>query len=255
VFISKTPNNEAATEQFRKIMMSDKEAADEEIKEQELTDRQKDGWITWQQVLERYDQLQKDTARLWKKPSLDKYEFHQLQNFVLLSCLVRLDGPRRSMDWVSFKLRNIDMENDNYLSYEKRKPVVVFNNYKTAGTYGKQSVPAPHLALILKKWMEKNPHDHLLMNFHQTSGMNQSQLTTTLNDTFQKPISTSLLRHIFLSHFHKNTPALKEMEKVASVMGHSVTQALEYVKKEPEQLSVLEPPKRIRCKKPIVAKE
>lgn len=253
VFISATEGNEEAIEAFRKVMMGDKEVADEETKEQQLTERQKEGWIPWPEVLERYHELELDVKRLWKKPALDKAEFHKLQTYVLLSCLIRLDGPRRSMDWVEFRLRNIDREKHNYLTYEKRKPVVVFNHYKTAGTYGSQTIPATHLAPILKKWMEKNPYDHLLMNFHQTGPVTQSQVTAILNDFFGKPISTSLLRHIWLSYFHKNTPALKEMEKVAEVMGHSVVQSLEYVKKEPEQPSVLEPPKRLRMKRPVLA--
>lgn len=255
VFISHTDKNEEATEAFRKVMMLDKDTADEEAKEQQLTERQKEGWIPWTEVLERYDQLEKDTKRLWKKTTLDKYEFHQLQTYVLLSCLVLLDGPRRSMDWIMFKLRNMDREKDNYLTYENRKPVVVFNRYKTDGVYGSQTIPAPALAPILKRWAEKNPHDHLLMNYHQTGPMTQSQLTAVLHTFFGKPISTSLLRHIFLTHFHQNTPALKEMEKVATTMGHSVLQGMEYVKQPPkEEVSVLEPPKRLRVKRPVLAK-
>lgn len=241
VFISATDGNQEAISKFRELMMSDKVDAEEEIKEQELTERQQEGWMTWPEVLERYHELDLDTKRLWKKPALDKAEFHKLQQCVLLSCLIRLDGPRRSMDWVMFKLRNVDKEKDNYLTYEKRRPVVVFNQYKTAGVYGKQTIPAGVLSPVLKKWMDKNPYDHLLMNYHQTGPMTQSQLTTTLHDIFQKPVSTSLLRHIFLSHFHKNTPGLKEMEKVANVMGHSVLQGLEYVKKEPVVVDEVQP--------------
>jgi hypothetical protein len=253
VFISATEGNEEAITAFREVMGQDKDVAEEEIKEQQLTERQKEGWIQWPEVLVRYHELELDTKRLWKKPALDKAEFHKLQQYVLLSCLIRLDGPRRSLDWVAFKLRNIDKDKDNHLSYVKRKPVLIFHQYKTAGTYGSQTVEAHALAPILRKWIEKNPHTHLLMNFHQTGGMTQSQVTTTLNDFFKKPISTSLLRHIWLSYFHKNTPALKEMEKVAEVMGHSVVQSLEYVKKEPEQPSVIAPPKRMRMKRPVVA--
>jgi hypothetical protein len=256
VFISATEGNEEAIEAFRKVMMGDKEVAEEETKEQQLTERQKEGWIPWTEVLERYRTLEKDTKRLWKKPSLDKHEFHQLQTYVLLSCLVLLDGPRRSMDWVEFRLRNADKEKENYMTYEKRKPIIVFNRYKTDGVYGSQKVEASALAPILRKWMEKNPHDHLLMNYHQTGPMTQSQITTTLHEFFGKPISTTLLRHIFLSHFHQNTPALKEMEKVAHTMAHSVRQGMEYVKKEPvpEPVPAPEPPKRLKVKRPKLAK-
>lgn len=250
VFISATEGNEEAIEAFRETMMGDKVLATEELKEQQLSDRQKEGWISWEEVLHRYSELEKDVKRLWKKPSLDKSEFHRLQHYVLLSCLVLLDGPRRSLDWVAFKLKSVDKDKDNHLTYIKRKPVLVFHQYKTAGVYGSQTVDAPMLGPILKKWNEMNPHDHLLMNYHQSGPMTQSQLTATLHDFFGKPISTSLLRHIWLTHFHKNTPALLEMEKVAEVMGHSVVQSLEYVKKPVVDATPVPSPKR---KRPAVA--
>jgi len=236
VFISKTEGNEKATEAMRKIMMSDKTETEEEDQKQELTPRQEEGWLPWKEVLERYHVLEKDANRLWKKPSLDKSEFHHLQTYVLLSCLVLLP-VRRSLDWVSFKLRNEDKEKDNYLAYDKRKPVFVFNDFKTKRTYGQQRVPIPtKLATILRKWSEVSPHDSLLMNYNQKGPMNQTQLSVLLHQFFSKPISTSLLRHIYLTHLHENTPGLKQMTETATTMAHSITQQLEYVKKPVEKL-------------------
>jgi hypothetical protein len=39
-----------------------------------------------------------------------------------------------------------------------------------------------------------------------------------------------MLRHIYLSNIYKDMPALKKMEQTAEQMGHSLNQALEYVK-------------------------
>jgi len=256
VFISKTPDNEQATEAFRKVMMSDKVETEEEEKKQELTPRQQEGWMPWKEVLERYHTLEKDVARLWKKPALDKDEFQHLQTYVLLSCLVLLP-VRRSLDWVSFKLRNEDKEKDNYLTYDKRKPVFIFNDYKTKRTYGQQRVPIPtKLATIIRKWSELSPHDSLLMNYNQKAPMNQTQLNVLLHGFFGKPISTSLLRHIYLTHIHEATPALKQMEETATTMAHSINQQLEYVKKPVVMLAagaefVTEPVKRM--KRPVKA--
>jgi len=230
VFVSKTEGNEAATEAFRKIMMEDKTDAIDEEKKQELTPRQEEGWMSWDEVLERYATLEKEAVKLFKKPSLDKEEFHRLQLYVLLSCLVLLP-VRRSLDWVSFKLRNVDEETDNFLTYDKRKPTLVFNDYKTKRTYGQQRLPIQtKLATILTKWAEKNPSDALLMNYHQKGSINATQLTQLLHGFFGKPISTSLLRHIYLTHLHKGTPAIKEMAETATNMAHSIPQQLDYVK-------------------------
>ena len=247
VFMSKTEGHETPTEAFRKVMMEDKTHTEEEEKKQELSERQQEGWMEWEEVLERYHTLEKETKGLWKKPALDKAEFHRLQMYVLMSCLVLLP-VRRSLDWVEFKLKDHDEEKDNYLIYKKRKPFFVFNTYKTKGTYGRQELEVPtKLATLLLKWKEKNPNTHLLMNYHQKGGINQTQLTQCLHTFFGKPISTSLLRHIYLSHLHKNTPALQEMAKTAEQMAHSVPQQLEYVKK-PEVVSA---PRR----RPVLAKK
>ena len=232
VFISKTDGNETAIEKFRELMMDDKKEAEEEVKEQKLSDRQREGWMTWDEVEGKYNELKRDVAHLWKKPSLDKREFQKLQLFVLLS-LITLIPPRRSLDWTAFKLKDVDEEKDNHLTYEKRKPVFVFVTYKTRKTNGVQREPIPPaLHAVMKQWMKVNPHAHLLMNYNQTAGMNQTQLTQLLHGFFGKPVSTSLLRHIYLTGKYGNIPALKEMEKTAEAMGHSVSEALQYVKKE-----------------------
>ena len=232
VYISKVDNNDTAIKDFRSMMMDDKDKADDETKEQKLTDRQREGWITWEEVLQKYEELKKDVAHLWKKATLDKREFQKLQLFVLMS-LITLIPPRRSLDWTAFKLKDVNEEKDNYLVVEKRKPFIVFNTYKTRKTNGVQKEAIPtQLHSILKQWAKVNPHSHLLMNYNQTSPINQTQLTQLLHGFFGKPISTSLLRHIYLTSKYGDIPALKEMEKTAESMGHSVSEALQYVKKE-----------------------
>jgi hypothetical protein len=110
----------------------------------------------------------------------------------------------------------------------------VFNNYKTAGKTGQQTVEAPkELHQILKRWMVLNPHEWLLMNYSQSGGITPTQLTQLLYNYFGKNISTSMIRKIFLTHKYKNIPALKEMEQTAESMGQSVSEALKsYVKRD-----------------------
>jgi hypothetical protein len=40
-----------------------------------------------------------------------------------------------------------------------------------------------------------------------------------------------MLRHIYLTNKYKDIPALSKMEEVAADMGHSVSTAMEYIKK------------------------
>jgi len=54
-----------------------------------------------------------------------------------------------------------------------------------------------------------------------------------LNTIFDgKHISCDMLRHIYLTNLYKDVPALTQMEKTAEDMGHSVGQAMLYIKRD-----------------------
>lgn len=233
VFLSKEEKAEDVLKKFRELMADDRKVAEDESKEQKLTDRQKQGWVDWDFVLQKYEELKKEVTPLLKQSSLDKKQFNRVQIFVLLSCLI-LIPPRRSLDWTSFKIRNVDKEKDNHLELIKKKPYFIFNTYKTVSKYGQQKELIPNnLHQIIKSWIKLNPNDYLLMNYNQSKSISPTQLTHLLHGFFDKPISTSLLRHIYLTHKYGNLPAIKEMEATASSMGHSLNEALTtYVKKE-----------------------
>lgn len=241
VYLEKTKGCEKAVENFRSQMMADGKKSDEQAAEQKLTERQEANMIEWKEVQEKYNELEDEVKPLMKKASLDKNQFRKVQLYVLLSCLT-LIPPRRSTDFTEFKIRgDIDEEKDNFMEAETTgkgknkvtKYYFVFNIYKTTKKYGQQreEIP-PKLVEIMKEWIRLNPYEYLLMNVSQTAKISPVQLTIYLNDFFQKNISTSMLRHIYLTNKYANVPALKEMQECATAMGHSVIEALTYVKKK-----------------------
>lgn len=232
VFCEKANGAEDALKCFREKMNEDRKDFNKEQEEQKMSERQKEGMIPYAEVLEKYHKLETTALPLLKKEKWDKKDFTQYQLYVLLSCLLLIE-PRRSMDWTEFKIRNVKDGEGNYLKMVKRKPFLVFNCYKTAGKYGQQMEECPaKLYKILKGWMERNPHEWLLMNTRQDNKITPTQLTNILYAFFEKPISTSMLRHIYLTDKFKNMPQLKEMERVAQAMGHSVTEQLRYIKRD-----------------------
>jgi hypothetical protein len=63
--------------------------------------------------------------------------------------------------------------------------------------------------------------------------MTNVKLSQRLNKIFDGlKISTGLLRHIYLTEKLKDVPKLQELEQLASDMGHSLKEQLEYVKKD-----------------------
>lgn len=231
VFIEKAKQAEKVVEAFRKQMLDDCKDYEQQISKQEMTERQKEGYIPLSEVMGKFHALEKEVAPIMKKDTLDKKEFARVQLYVLLSCLLLIE-PRRSLDYTQFKLKGADETKDNYMKTEKRKPYFVFNQYKTAKKYGMQKLEIPSkLHKIIKRWAVLNPHEWLLMNTQQSNKISQTQLTHLLYGFFEKPISTSMLRHIYLTDKYKGVPALAEMEKTAENMGHELSMALKYVKK------------------------
>lgn len=214
---------------FRNQMMKDGASYDLEIKEQTLTDKQKEGWMEWKDIMDNYTKLSKEVNSYFKTATeLSKPQFKRAQLYVLLSCLLLIE-PRRSLDYTEFKLRN-ETDKDNFMEIKGRKAYFVFNTYKTAKRYGQEKIEIPtSLKTIMNKWKVLNKSDYMLVS-SQNKKINSTQLNTMLQDYFNRPLSTSLLRHIYLSNKYKDID-LKEMEKTASNMGHSVQQMMEYVKK------------------------
>jgi hypothetical protein len=235
---------------FREKMMSDVKQAEDEVKEQKLTDKQKENWLSWDEVEKVYKDLEKETKALFKIDNLKPSAKMRLQDYVMLSCLM-LIPPRRSLDWADFKIKNIDEDKDNYLLKDK----LVFNSYKTKKYYGKQTIDIAKnpLKKILNDWIKIQDGDYL---FTDTKGnyLSPTKLTFRLYSLFNskgKKISTSMLRHIFITDkVLPNIPKLTELEKQATDMGHSLSEQMKYKKFDtPDEEEPIQKAKKTRSKK------
>lgn len=213
------PKKSEAMEKYREQMIADADKYNSEQRKQKKSPQQEDNWISQEDVIRRLQELEKSTKHLFTKQNLDMNELQQLQNYVILA-LYTMIPPRRILDFIKFKLRDIDKATDNYMIGNK----FVFNTYKTKDKYGQQVVNIPvRLRNIIQKWAKKHDNDYLLFSERNTP-LPQSRLTQKLNKIFGKNISVNMLRHIFISEKVLDaTPALKQLEDVAEAMGHSVS--------------------------------
>lgn len=215
--------------QIRHKMMSDSQKADEEDSKQEMTTSQAENWMSWSDVEKKYAELEKKVKPLWKLEEIPKAVFRFIQQYVILSCFVRIK-PRRSQDWLDFKIHGtIDPKKDNYMKGNK----LVFNSFKTKKYLGQQEVDCPPaLKKIFTDWARINTHDNLLVD---TKGkpMSASQFTQELYSIFDKNISTNMLRHIYLSNLLKDVPKLQELQSTMKDMGQTDLETqMKYVKRE-----------------------
>ena len=214
---------------YRKLMMQDVSDYNKQINKQEKTESQKESWISTEDVKTIYDMLKKNADLLYKKSSHSSSELQQIQNFIILALMSGVFiPPRRSLDYCEFKIKNINKDVDNYLDKNK----LVFNRYKTAKTYGQQTVDIPvQLRNILTKWSKINPSEYLLIDTNGNK-LNSVKLNQRFNSIFGgKKIATNQLRHTFLSDKYAETSKKqKQLEADLTEMGTSNNVAKNYIK-------------------------
>jgi len=213
-------------ETYREQMLKDCKLVNENNKEQKKSDKEALNWVTQDMIKEKYTQFKQQVDDMIESKLIHHNTFI---NFFLVALLGGvLMPPRRSLDYAEMKVRNFDEDKDNYI----KNGTMVFNIYKTAKKYGKQIVKIPkELVPYIKKWTKYQKNDYLLFA-NNDKPLNSSQITKLLNTIFGKKVSVDILRHVYLSNYYKDIPNLKDMVKIAADMGHSISQALEYVKKD-----------------------
>lgn len=204
--------------------------------DQEMTERQKEAYLPWPEILKVYQKLKQHAEPLWKIKAeyVTGDIFEILQYYVLLSCYV-LIPPRRALDYAVFKIRNFDSSaesKDNYMTDGKGKTYFVFNTYKNAKRLGAQKFEIPlELKKIINKWKNMNPGDYLLMNSMKKK-IHATRINRMLAEIFKRNIGSSLLRHSYLTHHFGNID-LNNLETTAAQMGSSsIKRILRYVDKE-----------------------
>jgi hypothetical protein len=175
-----------------------------------------------------YEPLEvKAKSMLSNKTILDESIIMDYLLVSLLGGVIKGLPPRRSQDYTEMKIKNYDPKVDNYYKGGK----FYFKVYKTAKTYGLQTLDVPvEFNAILKKWIKKNENTYLLYSSNDNT-LTSPQITKMFNKIFGKKVSTSMLRHIFLTDKYEDIPALTKMEDLAEKMGHSVSQSMEYIKR------------------------
>ena len=202
---------------YRDQMMKDIEEYKSNESKQIKSDKQTESWVDTAEIDEIYNTLSKNVSILYKKKDLSMTDLQEIQNYIILCVLSgKFIPPRRSKDYVDFKIKDIDSEKDNYI----QKKAMVFNSYKTSKTYQRQELPIPQeLMKILNKWIKINPTEYL---FFDSNGkkLTNVKLTQRLNKIFGKKASVNQMRHTYLSNKYQDTiKQNQEMEKDMQAMG------------------------------------
>jgi len=215
--------------EYRELMLDDIKEYNKEEAKQTKSKSVNENWVEQDELLSLYNELKKEYKILYVKKNKKSNEYQRMQDFIILSLLGGFYiPPRRSKDYVNFKIKNIDKDKDNYIE----KNELVFNSYKTAKTYGQQKIVVPTpLKTIINKWSKINPTDYLLFD-SEYKQMNNVKLNQRLNKLFDKKASVNALRKSYLSDKFGDMIDLKnELDKTMNEMGSSRLQENIYIKK------------------------
>ena len=215
---------------YRDQMLKDIEEYRADESKQVKSDKQNESWVEKSEIDDIFNDMTTNVNILYKKKTLTIPDLQDIQNYIILCVLSGIYiPPRRSKDYVDFKIRDIDREKDNYID----KKSMVFNSYKTAKTYQRQEIPIPpELLKILNKWIKVNPTEYLLFDSNGKK-LSNVKLTQRLNKIFGKKASVNQLRHSYLSDKYQDTIKLnKDMADDMAAMGSSRHQESIYIKKD-----------------------
>jgi hypothetical protein len=216
---------------YRDLMLEDVRNYNKEISKQVKTDTQEAAWVDGDQIKNLCDDLRKNAELLYKKKNITVTDLQEIQNYIIVCLLGGCCGiaPRRSKDFVDFKIKSIDKTKHNFLDKNK----MVFNSYKTAKTYGQQVIDIPiQLKNVLNKWIKINPTEYLLFdsNLNQLSSV---KLNQRLNKLFDKKVGVNSLRHSYLTDkFSDTIEKKKEVANTMAEMGSSANMLTTYVKND-----------------------
>lgn len=226
--------------EYRDLMMDDINEYKKIIDKQEKSDNQERNWVTAEEIDHKFKEVEKIALPLMKKDSLTNAELQKVQNFIILALLSgKFIMPRRSKDYVDFKIRNIDKSKDNYMSEDGK--FLVFNSYKTAKAYGEQKVRlTTKLRNILNRWIALNPHDYLLVDSNGSalggegkSANGSVKLNQRLEKIFGKKAGVNMMRHSTLTEKYGDLITKKDnLKKDLAEMGSSINMGETYIKKD-----------------------
>ena len=206
------------------------------IDTQKKTQKQKDNWVTMDDLKIIKNKYKKEVQEIIKLSNPTNKQIDTIQRYLV--CVLYIgskNNPPLRLDYAPMFVKYIsEYEKDNKNNLLVIKPNTMFfhiGKYKNVRSYGTKIIPvSPPLKKIIDIYLKYNKTGFLLINANKTP-MNANGLTKYLNKVFEdtdKKISATMLRHIFLSEHY---PAdKKNREKTANKMCHSVGTAIDYSK-------------------------
>tara|TARA_Y100001972_G_C7618947_1_gene310371 strand:+ start:263 stop:1228 length:966 start_codon:yes stop_codon:yes gene_type:complete len=223
---------EKYSNEIKKIQNKMEEFYDQNIK----SEKQSKNWVEYDKIVELYNQYKKEYNSLIKKNSVEDIQKSRIKkdlvkDTVLLALYSGVYFPPVRNDFNEMEVINEGESMDNKKNYmvlmNNNTIKFVFNEFKTSKSKGSQEIIIKNKTLIdlLLKHIEIHDKDFLLINSQGnplTANGLTKQLNTIFKREFDKSISSSLLRNIYISHMYNDKNLSSgDKKKLAEKMLHS----------------------------------
>jgi len=219
-------------EQYKELMLDDIEKYNVEKSTRVPNEKQIENAITTEEINQKLDEMKPLIDGWFKSKNLPR-----LQEYLIL---VLYGGkyipPRRSLDFIKFKLRNFDENEDNFLQiYTKDKKLCgrfVFNDFKTKQR-GQDIIEIPtELLSIIRKWKRTHDYDYI---FFSAKGeeINSVVMNQRINKLMGKSCGINGFRSAYMTGKYGDMIEKEaEMEKDFESMGSSINMKNIYIQKK-----------------------
>jgi Ni,Fe-hydrogenase III component G len=213
------------------------------IEKQKMTKTQFDNWINYKELIDIIEKLKNE---LMVNDVFDKYSnflsnknFKILQIYVILKCYIQYPF-RNNYSNMKVVFNNLDIsdDNQNYILIENNDIYFVLNTFKNVKSQGRQRIRIKEIELnkLIRFWLSKNTSGWFIVKTNRNDTMNSNDLSKYLSRFFKKiinkNISTSLLRHILITHDNKDDKSILDKKTNLNKYLHSGYQNDRYRKIE-----------------------
>lgn len=202
------------------------------------TVKQEANWMSWAEIEKLFEGLEFKAKGLATLKRLNAANYDSMLMYMVLGLYVLLP-PGRNLDYVAMMVMPKKGDGNMPKEYnwlDLKTNTMIFNRFKTVGEMGQQKVyygNRTRFVEALERYLKYNPNRsdtlpyHFLVRRNGNEMDDSLQLTKFMNRIFYpKMISSSMLRHIYLSDKYD----VEEMKKDAELMRHSEAQQHDYLK-------------------------
>lgn len=188
------------------------------------TQREIEGWIDWNQILQKQKELQETS-------------YGSIEH-LLLSMYTLIEPIRADYGTVKITNRAVPMSvrTGNYLSLMPSHAELVLNEYKTSTKYGQyRRTVSEDLVNIIRTSLRQQPREYLFVNDKGLPFASKNSFGKFVNrylyKIFGKTVTIRLLRHSFISCIDFNETTPKQLFQYSKNMMHSIAQQQMYRRK------------------------